>query len=170
MIKDYEEIKRLCEEDAFGIRFGRDLFLKYMIQMFRGSLPCIIQRRWCLWIAEAGAGEYITCDKPVSFYGLMPATELTGRGLDDPRSLLIVPLSATLAAEGRYAPVPSVQYANRRLVAEMNGLIGANANRVVYSAQADFEWSMPGLGAIMKRGDMVNQRRNIPTTRRAVER
>src|SRR6185295_1863347 len=79
-----------------------NLFIKYLLMLFRDLYPFVCSRKWTLWTATSPT-SFITSDQPVALVGTFPGKELAGRGgFDNRHTALVMPLSQSLAVEGRF--------------------------------------------------------------------
>ena len=111
-----------------GLEFetAGDMFSKY-----------VATRHWHVY--RATAGQLVTCDRPaVLMWNDPQRREPVGLGLRE--SLLLFPLSSTIALCGAFEFQDERFDLDATEVAKINGRIILNANRQVYARDSSFEY------------------------------
>lgn len=158
---DLDAFREFARADEYEIEFSQnfhiDNLMNALLPVAADTIaPLLAARHWILWVAEKGAGYFITTDRPVlltwtievpAFYANSP-----GFGLEN--TLVIFPLSKTLAMYGRFeGPRGAILPASAKEVALINRMMSAQVTRFIYSTDENFVW--------LKEDDEIGDRRDM---------
>lgn len=142
------EFREFIKSDDYTTEFSQNFLINNLLSALLPTAddtiaPLLAARHWVLWVAQDGAGHFITTDRPVlltwtvevpSFYADSP-----GFGLQD--TLVIFPLSKRLALYGRFeGPRRLALPADADQVALINRMMSYGVVRFIYSTDENFAW------------------------------
>ncbi len=176
-----EEFREFAKSDEYEIEFSQnfhiDNLLTALLPVAADTIaPLLAARHWLLWIAQDDAGHFITTDRPILLTWIIevpPYADSPGFGLEN--TLVIFPLSKTLALYGRFEGPRAVIPATAKEVAMINRMMSASVGRFIYSTDENFVWQKKD-GSIGDRRDMFeavkaykHKSADQPATARPVE-
>lgn len=156
---DYEVMKEFVQGKHYSIEIPQGLHMQQLFEMIDILLPLLGERKWSLLIAEDGAGDFVTSDRPVSLSWtitpLLPGIfETPGFGLAN--TDVTFPLSKKLALLGRFEGISGRYRADQKRVATINSRTGMYCERFICSAQEDFPW-LKSNGTVKGAADLVDE-------------
>ena len=158
---DLDAFREFAKSDAYEIQFSQnfhiDNLLTALLPVAADTIaPLLAARHWILWNAQEGADHFITTDRPVLLTWTIevPPFDADGPGFGLENTLVIFPLSKTLALYGRFnGPRGAVIPATAKEVAMINRMMSGSVVRFVYSTDENFSWEKED-GRIGDRRDM----------------
>ncbi len=144
-VPSYDEIREFVRRGQYDLVMTPADHLQVEWKIFDEILPYIFNRKWKTLRAPPGATGFITSDHPMCLNWTNPRE----RGGFWPPCLAVAetqvlfPVSNNLAIIGAFEFDESEQDADEILVASINGMIIANAERQVYARDDAFSYVMP---------------------------
>jgi hypothetical protein len=145
---DLDAFREFVKSDEYTIEFPQNFHINNLMTTLlpvadETIAPLLALRHWVLWVAQDGAGHFITSDRPVvltwtievpPFYEDSP-----GFGLEN--TLVVFPISKKLVIYGRFdGPRNAVIPAGAEQVALINRMMSRSVVRFIYSTDEDFVW------------------------------
>lgn len=142
------EFREFIKSDDYTTEFSQNFHINNLLSALLPTAddtiaPLLAARHWVLWIAQEGAGHFITTDRPVlltwtievpPFYADSP-----GFGLQN--TLVLFPISKRLALYGRFeGPRRVALPADADQVALINRMMSYGVVRFIYSTDENFAW------------------------------
>ena len=143
----YEEMREFVRGEGYKIKVARDYLIGLELKTFNDILPIFFARKWSLFRAKPGTGGFITSDHPacLMWNDNKLATGPYPPGLGLTKTDLYFPLSRDLCLVGRLDDGPELEVeVDFRVVAAVNGLVVAFAERQVYASDDRFLFSRGG--------------------------
>ncbi len=145
---DLDAFREFARADEYEIEFSQnfhiDNLLTALLPVAADTIaPLLALRHWVLWSAQNGAGHFITTDRPVllTWTVEVPAFYANSPGFGLENTLVIFPLSKTLAMYGRFeGPRGIVIPATAKQIALINRMMSASVGRFIYSPAENFLW------------------------------
>ena len=123
----------------------QNLFVSEMLKNAKRILPYLTARHWRLWISAKPFDEFITSDQPLGMHNPGNVTFDPGDALARREIIVFFALSPSIAIEGRgLKGCAGTDQADSGIVAAINGTIGSDAHRNVYSRSEGFAWANYG--------------------------
>ena len=145
---DLDAFREFVKSDEYTIEFSQNFHINNLMTTllpvaYETIAPLLALRHWVLWVAEDGAGHFITSDRPVlltwnvevpPFYENSP-----GFGLEN--TLVIFPISKKHVIYGKFdGPRGAVIPAYAEQVALINRMMSQSVVRFIYSTDENFAW------------------------------
>lgn len=157
---DLDALRAFAKSDEYKIEFSQNFHINNLMTALLPVAadtiaPLLAERHWLLWSAQDGAGHFITADRPVllTWTVEVPAFYADSPGFGLENTLVIFPLSKTLAMYGRFEGPRGVIPASAKEVAFLNRMMSASVRRFIYSTDKNFIWQRED-GSIGDTGDM----------------
>ncbi len=142
-------------------------FIRQMMDNAKYIKKHLSPRKWRLWVSEGVSGEFITSDQPLTMIKFSDRTHKQGEALKDQDVAVFFALSPMMVIEGRGRDgCTGTSNADPITVAVINGAIGVQAHRELYSRSRGISWANPGMSPqIMGSKDLITEwrRRNRGT-------
>lgn len=132
------ELKAIIEEKRYEIQFTSEGNMELEFNVFDTLLPILARRLWSVTIAPSSGPIFVCSDDPVTLTGKnlelgMPI------GFGMPHTEVFLPLSPRVGFYGVYEnPDPPVMFLTPEDVAKRNFYIASNADRHIFSKEAEF--------------------------------
>lgn len=162
-LPEYETMKRFVDSEDYDIKYGHGYHLRYELECIDNVIfPLLSQRKWSLFIAEEGGGDFVCSDYPVV---LMSVGDLPidsdhlyniGRpGLAQNDAELTIPLNHRMALFAVLSDSTYIGTVDEMTVACINNRTINAAARQIYCSNLDFKFLD---NEIMKSGrDLVDE-------------
>jgi hypothetical protein len=109
---------------------------------FEAVLPTLLHRKWVLYIADTGAGTFVSGDHPVTLTWTDPELQKgpypPGHGMRSTE--LVFPLTSQLALIGTFEGKRKEVRASRRVVSAINSRVVMFLERHIYAPHRSFEF------------------------------
>jgi hypothetical protein len=138
---DYEKMRAFVKANAYHIVISPADHVITELDVFDAVLPLFFQRAWMLLRAPAGTTGFITSDQPVCLMWSDPPAPGLGRpppGFGRPGTMVLFPLSPSLALIGTFEGDDEVIDATGSQIADFNFAMIENARRQIYARGLDF--------------------------------
>ncbi|MHB0885516.1 MAG: DUF4238 domain-containing protein [Bacillota bacterium] len=147
----YTRMKEFIDGDRYRIEVDRNTHVRNMMTAVDTLLPCLDNRKWSLILTSADSGDFICSDSPV-WLGWNPPQppSIWGPGFGLIGTEVVIPLTKSIAASGKFEGSPMVFSVNRESVAALNTRTAEYSERFIYSSDPDFVWL--GKGQVVRFG------------------
>ncbi len=135
----YEDMKNFIERGNYKIAIDQTYLIGLELEAVPTCVEQLARRQWSFVSAPEGA-TFATCDDPVVLAwadGKDRGPYSPGFGLSD--TIVMFPLSPSLALIGLFAKQPRNRAFRRDQVAEMNTSMAKNATKQLYARDGEFE-------------------------------
>lgn len=139
----YEEMRHFVRSKAFNVKMHQNFHVGIEIESMDTVLQTLLPRKWRLYVAAAGAGEFITSDHPVVLVSTRPNdTSPFGVGYGMTETAVLFPVGRRLFLTGTFEGTDEIKPIGRRGVALLNAQLVARATRQVYAHDDSFSYSL----------------------------
>lgn len=149
----YEQIKAFHKRGEYKVNVSTAHHIGLEFHVFEPVLRTLANRKWTLYVAAADSGGFITTDNPVCLMNTdgSPSTlsQPIGHGLMG--TMVLLPITRSLAAIGTFEGGAGRYTVGRDFVANFNARVLAHADKYLFSADDRFFFSQ-GSGKPLRRG------------------
>jgi len=139
---DYDAMREFVRGEHYSIEVSQAWHVKQIFEMVDTLLPLLAARKWSLFVADDGSGDFITSDRPVALAWTSAPQQpgIFGPGFGLTETDVTFPLSKKLAVLGRFEGDAGRFGADRPRVATINSRTGMYCERFLCSSREDFPW------------------------------
>ena len=152
-LPEYETIKQFVESENYDIRYGHGHHLRYELETIDNVVfPLLSQRKWSLFIAEEGGGDFVCSDYPIVLMSVGdPPTDsdhpynIERPGLAQSDTELTIPLNHRMALFAVLSDSTYIGTVDEMTVACINKRTINAAARQIYCSNLDFKYLDDGV-------------------------
>ena len=147
-LPDYETMKQYVESENYDIRYGHGHHLQYELESIDNLVfPFLSQRKWSLFIAEEGSGDFVCSDHPVALMSVGGPPKnpdhpynIGGPGLAQNDTALTMPLNRRMALFAVLGDFSYIGTVSEMTVALVNEITIRSATKQIYCSNLDFKF------------------------------
>ena len=132
----YEQMRDFVQRGEYTVNLANARHLQLEFQLHDAVLETLVDRKWTLWTSTKDVGHFITSDRPVILMnadGRAPTLQRPiGHGMMG--TVVCFPVCRELFAVGAFEGQQGVREASAQIVAGLNRLVLAHADREAYGA------------------------------------
>jgi uncharacterized protein DUF4238 len=135
----YGEMRKAARK-KFRVEVPTERHIGYEMHALKVVLPTLLNRKWVVLLAPEESAGFVTCDYPVCLMFTDPKIRggLYGPGHGLHGTELVFPIGRHMAIVGSFEAQEAALQVTESLVANVNGVIVAYADRQVYAGDPDF--------------------------------
>ncbi|MDB5100890.1 MAG: hypothetical protein JWM80_5311 [Cyanobacteria bacterium RYN_339] len=162
----YERMRDFAMDTSrYTIELSREALIQTIFGPLDKIIPLLLERRWSIAIAAAGAGAFVCCDTPVARHWTIDDHPPFVPGFGLKHSHIVFPLDRRTALLGTWDGDEEVFEADRVQVATINSHILASADRFVIYSDEDYSWYTKD-GRIAGPSELIEWYKSRPKKRR----